>query len=69
MQLLNKSKYPRTVLLKRKGNERGNAVTVSAGCSISLPNDPNIIFYDTLNMMEIPKKSQIVINKDGAIEP
>ena len=68
MQLLNRSKNPRTILVKRIGNEKGQQVTVKPGCSITLPNDDNIIFYDTLNMTEIRKKPRLLINRDGMFE-
>ena len=68
MQLLNKSKNPRTVLMKRIGNEKGQQATVQPGGSITLPDDKNILLYDTLNMTEIRKKPRLVINKDGMFE-
>jgi hypothetical protein len=68
MQLLNKSKNPRTILVKRIGNESGQKMIVNASASITLPDDKNMIFYDMLNMTEIRKKPCIVINKDGMLE-
>jgi hypothetical protein len=68
MQLLNKSKNPRTILMKRTGNEKGQQVTVKPGSGITLPDDKNILFYDTLNMAEIRKKPRLVINRDGMFE-
>jgi len=68
MQLLNKSKNPRTILMKRIGNEKGQQATVQPGSSITLPDDKNIILYDTLNMTEIRKKPRLIINKDGMFE-
>ncbi|MDR1856015.1 MAG: hypothetical protein LBR22_02470 [Desulfovibrio sp.] len=68
MQLLNKSKNVRTVLAKRIGNETGQQYTINPGSSITLPDDKNIIFYDTLNGTQINKKPRLVINKDGYFE-
>lgn len=66
--ILNKSNYPKKIMMKLKGNESGQIKNVPPHTSISMPDNQNYRFWDAETHIEITPKRQVIVNKDGFFE-
>ena len=66
--VLNKSPYPKKILMKLRGNESGQIKHVPPHTSVSLPDNANYRFWDAETHVEIVPRRQVIVNKDGMFE-
>lgn len=66
--ILNKSPYPKKILMKLRGNESGQIKHVPAHTSVIMPDNVNYRFWDAETHVEIVPRRQVIVNKDGFFE-
>lgn len=66
--ILNKSAYPKKIMMKLKGNESGQIKNVPPHTSVSMPDNSNYRFWDADTHVEIMPRRQVIVNKDGFFE-
>lgn len=66
--ILNKSPYPKKILMKLRGNESGQIRHVPAHTSVIMPDNVNYRFWDAETHVEIAPCRQVIVNKDGFFE-
>lgn len=66
--ILNKSPFPKRIMMKLKGNESGQTKNVPPHTSVTMPDNPNYRFWDAETHVEITPRRQVIVNKDGFFE-